>query len=448
MLPFFPTTGDSPTPETLPCPSDFLLPPPFPPKTSARKYGILVNLDLHTAPGSQNGYNHSGKVGQINSLNGVLGYATGQCMLDYMRIVVESISQPEYEDLIPMFSIVNEALARRRNYLQACNMMRGITGYGAGNGPFISIHDGFQGTPWWTGSRPPPPPSSDRIILHMHPYFAFDGAPNDSPIATSADPLGAGPKQACSLRGSSLNTNGRGKGRMWRYDCLFWMEMDADFFFNPAGARSGCRSRVETARCSRTRAHGPTPPKLAPSSFALASMDTPRDWFFSIRKIGPALDGVTGGAGTETIAPTAVQSFGQWPPATLSNVDLSATLLPTHIATASTAIMTFVTPVAGYTYLDTWKAIGSPVPGEYGFTIFNDLQRTLSLYLFYFDAADYSIRTWYEPATASSSLGHQNQVPIGHGNGGKPFICNRRGRLVDTGFLMVFISTKYLEMAG
>lgn len=27
----------------------------------ARKYGLRINLDLHTAPGSQNGYNHSGK---------------------------------------------------------------------------------------------------------------------------------------------------------------------------------------------------------------------------------------------------------------------------------------------------------------------------------------------------------------------------------------------------
>ncbi|KAJ7227532.1 hypothetical protein C8J57DRAFT_1730890, partial [Mycena rebaudengoi] len=70
----------------------------------------------------------------------------------------------------------------------------------------LSIHAGFQGTAWWTGF----PPGSDRIILHTHPYFAFDGAPNDSPIATSTDPLEAGgiwPRQACSLRGPSLNTS-------------------------------------------------------------------------------------------------------------------------------------------------------------------------------------------------------------------------------------------------
>jgi hypothetical protein len=35
-------------------------------------------------------------------------------------------------------------------------------------------------------------PGSDRIIFDTHPYFAFDGAPNDSPIATSTDFLEAG----------------------------------------------------------------------------------------------------------------------------------------------------------------------------------------------------------------------------------------------------------------
>ncbi|KAJ6614433.1 glycoside hydrolase superfamily [Mycena sp. CBHHK59/15] len=74
-----------------------------------RKYGIHVNVDLHAAPGSQNGYNHSGKLGQINFLNGVMSYANVQRMLDYIHVIVEFISQPEYKDLIPMFGIVNEA---------------------------------------------------------------------------------------------------------------------------------------------------------------------------------------------------------------------------------------------------------------------------------------------------------------------------------------------------
>ncbi|KAJ7846560.1 hypothetical protein B0H14DRAFT_2584019, partial [Mycena olivaceomarginata] len=134
--------------------------------------------------------------------------------------------------------------------------------------------------------------------------------------------------------------------------------------------------------------------------FALAPMDPTRDWFFLMNKIGPALDGgmlsplwsyqfglQTGfmptdprhsvgicaaldivkdpsmmssargrrtGTGAGTIASTAVQSG--------IAAEAPATPLPTHIAAASIACLTFMTPVAGCTYPDTWKAIGSPVP--------------------------------------------------------------------------------------
>jgi aryl-phospho-beta-D-glucosidase BglC (GH1 family) len=94
----------------------------------ARKYGLRINLDLHTIPGSQNGahsclifdppkfnvrdigFNHSGKLGQVNFLNGVMGIANAQRTLGYIRIITEFISQSEYKDVVPLFSIVNEAL--------------------------------------------------------------------------------------------------------------------------------------------------------------------------------------------------------------------------------------------------------------------------------------------------------------------------------------------------
>ncbi|KAG8998340.1 hypothetical protein FRB90_012315 [Tulasnella sp. 427] len=79
----------------------------------ARK-GLRVNLDLHTIPGSQNGYNHSGKGGangQINFLYGPMGLANAQRAIDYIRIITEFISQPEWAPVVPMFGIINEAVA-------------------------------------------------------------------------------------------------------------------------------------------------------------------------------------------------------------------------------------------------------------------------------------------------------------------------------------------------
>lgn len=58
------------------------------------------------------GYNHSGKVGQINFLNGPMGVANAQRLLDYIRVFTEFISQPEYQHVVPVFGILNEALVK------------------------------------------------------------------------------------------------------------------------------------------------------------------------------------------------------------------------------------------------------------------------------------------------------------------------------------------------
>lgn len=74
----------------------------------ARKYGLRINLDLHALPGSQNGWNHSGRLGTVGMLNGPMGYANAQRSLDIIRVLAEFISQPQYKDVVTMFGITNE----------------------------------------------------------------------------------------------------------------------------------------------------------------------------------------------------------------------------------------------------------------------------------------------------------------------------------------------------
>jgi glucan 1,3-beta-glucosidase len=76
----------------------------------ARKYGLRINLDFHAVPGSQNGWNHSGRLGTINFLNGPMGYANAQRSLDYIRIIAEFISQPQYKNVVTIFGIMNEPM--------------------------------------------------------------------------------------------------------------------------------------------------------------------------------------------------------------------------------------------------------------------------------------------------------------------------------------------------
>ncbi|BGP44003.1 hypothetical protein JCM10450v2_008219 [Rhodotorula kratochvilovae] len=135
----------------------------------ARKYGLRVNLDFHALPGSQNGYNHSGKQGSINILNGVMGLANAQRALDYIRTVTEFISQPAYRNVVPMFSVMNEP------YVQIYDMMRSIGGTGEGNGPWITFHDGFinfgnMSVGGFEGFLN----GWDRVALDSHRYLCFD----------------------------------------------------------------------------------------------------------------------------------------------------------------------------------------------------------------------------------------------------------------------------------
>ena len=157
-----------------------------------------------------------------------MGVANAQRALNYIRIFTEFISQPEYKDVIPVFSIINEALPsvvgmeamtslwvsplyycndelkwHDISYIDAYNMIRSITGRGAGNGPYIGIHDGFLGLQTWAGFLP----GSDRILIDTHPYFAFGGGANTAPVATGTGINAGGiwPSQACSTWASGIN---------------------------------------------------------------------------------------------------------------------------------------------------------------------------------------------------------------------------------------------------
>lgn len=89
------------------------------------------------------------------------------------------------------------------SYLHTHDMIRGITGYGTGHGPYITIHDGFAGLANWANFLP----DSDRIALDVHPYLAFNGASHSSPIAAvgGSQPGGTYVTQACGW-GSDVNT--------------------------------------------------------------------------------------------------------------------------------------------------------------------------------------------------------------------------------------------------
>jgi hypothetical protein len=51
---------------------------------------------------------HGPRLGTIGWLHGPMGVANAQRALDYIRILAEFVSQPQYRDVVAMFGIINE----------------------------------------------------------------------------------------------------------------------------------------------------------------------------------------------------------------------------------------------------------------------------------------------------------------------------------------------------
>ncbi|KAF9002759.1 glycoside hydrolase superfamily [Cyathus striatus] len=254
----------------------------------ARKYGLRVCLDLHAVPGSQNGFNHSGKLAPVGFMAGNMGLANAQRTLYYLRVLTEFISQPEYKNLIPIFGIVNEALVgvigidqMTSFYLQAHGLIRNITGSGEGNGPYISIHDGFQPLSIWNGFLA----GSDRIMLDEHPYFSF-GGPQPDPLGVlgpNGQPGGPWPQRACDNWGPSTNQS------RTNFGVVFAGEFSASP--NDCGLfLTGVNSTASTPDCgpyNDWQSYNDTM-KAGIQNFVEASFDALGDWFFWTWKIAPS----------------------------------------------------------------------------------------------------------------------------------------------------------------
>lgn len=122
----------------------------------ARKYGLRVMVELHTAPGSQNGWNHSGKAGLIGFLNGTEGEVNGERTLQIATEMIRFFDKPEWSNVVPIFGVLNEpammvlpAEKVKSWYEQSYNAIRKLLG--PARGPQLTYHDGFLPLNSWQG---------------------------------------------------------------------------------------------------------------------------------------------------------------------------------------------------------------------------------------------------------------------------------------------------------
>ncbi|KAF9030010.1 glycoside hydrolase [Hymenopellis radicata] len=310
----------------------------------ARKYGLRVNLDLHAIPGSRSGYNHSAKgSGQVSFMCGPMGIANGA--LNYIRIITEFVSQPEYQDVVQRFGIMNEAVH---------DIIRGITGVGEGKGFYISIHDGFETdmTQWEAFLA-----GSDRVVLDRHPYTSFSGSAFDDPIATGT---GAYAGAACGLSGT-FDFNYAGEWSNGYNDCgLFLTGVGGTqtLVLNAARHRYTLKDYFWTWKIGES-AVGSLRQGEGQCGGGLLEFDGRYEPY------------MTGGAGAGTI--TAAAAGTPFPPAQINGVDVPVTgfltstgsvhTLPGPLATGTKLAPT---PIPGCAYPDPWNAVDAEIPTECG----------------------------------------------------------------------------------
>jgi glucan 1,3-beta-glucosidase len=152
--------------------------------------------------------------------------------------------------------------------LEAYTYVRGAGGIGQGNGPIVSIHEGFMGLPKWAGFLP----NADRLALDLHPYLCFGGQ--------SAATMDTYANTPCNAWGNLMNTSlaafgltGAGEWSNAVTDCGLWVNgvglgtrYEGNYTASPGGRVGSCLPWTDWENYSPTM-------KNSIKVFAEASMD-------------------------------------------------------------------------------------------------------------------------------------------------------------------------------
>jgi glucan 1,3-beta-glucosidase len=138
----------------------------------ARKHGLRISLDLHGLPGSQNGWNHSGRQGVIGWLNGTDGALNAQRSIDMHNQLSQFFAQDRYKDIIAFYGLANEP---RMTALPTSDVLNWTTTAhqtvrNNGINAFVVFGDGFEGLANWKGKLQ----GESGLLLDVHQYVIFN----------------------------------------------------------------------------------------------------------------------------------------------------------------------------------------------------------------------------------------------------------------------------------
>lgn len=140
-----------------------------------RKYGLRVKLDLHGLPGSQNGWNHSGRQGKIDWLAGANGHLNRQRSLELHDQLSKFFAQDRYKNVVTIYGLVNEPLMLSLPVEPVLNWTKEAARLVQRNGysGWIVFHDGFLTlSRWYKMLQEPDRPAN--LMLDTHQYTIFN----------------------------------------------------------------------------------------------------------------------------------------------------------------------------------------------------------------------------------------------------------------------------------
>jgi len=139
----------------------------------ARKYGLRINLDPHGLPGSQNGWNHSGRLGAIGWLNGTDGALNGRRSLEMHDRLSKFFAQDRYKNIISHYGLGNEPKMTAISVPDVLQWTEDAYALVRKNGvkkAIVVFGDGFRGLHKWQGELT----GLTGAALDVHQYMIFN----------------------------------------------------------------------------------------------------------------------------------------------------------------------------------------------------------------------------------------------------------------------------------
>ncbi|KAF2127961.1 glycoside hydrolase family 5 protein [Dothidotthia symphoricarpi CBS 119687] len=140
----------------------------------SRGLGLKIIIDLHSAPGSQNGYDNSGQ--RLDRPTWQSGN-TVQQTLQVLQTISQKYAQTRYQDVIIGIELLNEpalysdALREdvlRQFYRDGYGQVRAVS-----DTPVI-MSDAFKAPNTWNGFLTPSDNNAQNVVLDHHEYQVFD----------------------------------------------------------------------------------------------------------------------------------------------------------------------------------------------------------------------------------------------------------------------------------